>query len=661
MKSFGIKISHRGLIQSTFTRLQSTAASTPSKSSTPEIQIPVKKQRGPTDILQALEKTISRDPTAPKYKYHDDPYLIPYSNLQKRTFALAQESGRKTAMWIRAEHSKLFQHRVADPVIEVFLPKAVYTDKAAVSEEILKNVIKNGQTSDAIAIYQLLEEQVSDETKESLLELLCYYNNNEKFPEELSEEKWFRRTETSTTWKYCPVTDKLFATLKDKDEATAAKAYNAMICGQSKYLKIEAAWNLFQEAEKKGYPIAIETYNQLIGIISYRKDGPRERLAVLMEIYNKMQTACIQPNTETLANSLKLAAAIPRHSSAMEVCRDIFTEFKAIGVEPSLSCYYYALVIYYKKAEASAPPSSLLREIIANLERRKDLKMENSMDTFFFMTAMEVAANNLEDPIFADRIHKLLLTNDNYKLIGDAFKENLYYRHYFQVHVENNALDEFMKSYYDLIVPHVYTPEPNIMNAILQAVSANDPEIGMPLLPRLWTHLVQFNYLERKDLVSKALHLMTTHCIPPKNSPVHQMYADAAWTVWNFVMAQRNKKVQQISWTGPILGDVAILCLRADDFDKWTQIITFMFTQQNSIIGPPSAGQIDELFNACILGGHAQSALDLIHYCSDIGFENVPSMAYKLHVNLPLVDHQMNRLKSLVDPEVLKIRSEDSR
>lgn len=297
-------------------------------------------------------------------------------------------------------------------------------------------------------------------------------------------------------------------------------------------------------------------------MISYLKDGTRERLALLVELYGKLTIACIKPNTKTLTNSLKLATAIPKHASAMEVCRDIFTELKAAGVKPSLTSYYYALIIFYKKgksgifiqfpnaiqffnkktfsfilaAEAGAPPNALLREIMTELEARPELKLEDASDTSFFPTAMEVAANSLQDPILADRIHKCLLSNNNYKLIGDGFKENLYYRYYLLIHVKNNSLDEFMKSYYDLIVPHVYTPEPYIMSEMFQAVSANDPAIGTPLLPRLWTHLVQFNYLERKDLVSKGLQLMTTHCVPPKDSPVHQMYAEAAWTVWKFVM-----------------------------------------------------------------------------------------------------------------------------
>lgn len=58
-----------------------------------EIVIPKRIPRGPTDILQALASTVKIDPTAPHYKYHDDPYLIPMSNIGKRTFAMAQEAG----------------------------------------------------------------------------------------------------------------------------------------------------------------------------------------------------------------------------------------------------------------------------------------------------------------------------------------------------------------------------------------------------------------------------------------------------------------------------------------------------------------------------------------------------------------------------------------
>lgn len=73
------------------------------------IEIPNRVQRSPTDILNALASTVGRDPTAPHYKYHDDPYLIPMSNVGKRTFAMAQEAGRKAAKFIREEHRDVFK------------------------------------------------------------------------------------------------------------------------------------------------------------------------------------------------------------------------------------------------------------------------------------------------------------------------------------------------------------------------------------------------------------------------------------------------------------------------------------------------------------------------------------------------------------------------
>lgn len=63
-------------------------------STSEKIVIPKRIHRGPTDILHALSATVGFDPTAAHYKYHDDPFLIPQSNLSKRSHALSQEAGR---------------------------------------------------------------------------------------------------------------------------------------------------------------------------------------------------------------------------------------------------------------------------------------------------------------------------------------------------------------------------------------------------------------------------------------------------------------------------------------------------------------------------------------------------------------------------------------
>lgn len=91
-----------------------------------EIVIPNRIHRSPTDILKALSQTVGVDPTAAHYKYHDDPFLIPMSNMGKRTFALAQESGRKSAKWIRQENARLFQVRLKSAFFAKFLQLFLY-------------------------------------------------------------------------------------------------------------------------------------------------------------------------------------------------------------------------------------------------------------------------------------------------------------------------------------------------------------------------------------------------------------------------------------------------------------------------------------------------------------------------------------------------------
>lgn len=100
---------------------------------------------------------MKRDPTAPHFKFHDDPYLIPASNHAKRTYALAQEAGRKAANWIKHEHAELFQHRNAEPFIQAFAPAEKLTETTPITEDLLKKYIHTAQVANAIHVYGKLD------------------------------------------------------------------------------------------------------------------------------------------------------------------------------------------------------------------------------------------------------------------------------------------------------------------------------------------------------------------------------------------------------------------------------------------------------------------------------------------------------------------------
>lgn len=128
------KSGSNGIVKNLFVAQSTVAAKQASspKSTTEESQrivIPKKINRGPTDLLYTLSKTVGRDPTAVHYKYHDDPYLIPTSLYTREQYALSQEAGKQAAQWIRVEHAKLFNVSVVPnywikfsvPEVEVYL------------------------------------------------------------------------------------------------------------------------------------------------------------------------------------------------------------------------------------------------------------------------------------------------------------------------------------------------------------------------------------------------------------------------------------------------------------------------------------------------------------------------------------------------------------
>lgn len=94
--------------QSTVAARKTTSSSKSTTSEQERIVIPKKINRGPTDLLYTLSKTVGRDPTAAHYKFHDDPYLMPTSLFYKEQYALSHESGKQAAQWIKREHAALF-------------------------------------------------------------------------------------------------------------------------------------------------------------------------------------------------------------------------------------------------------------------------------------------------------------------------------------------------------------------------------------------------------------------------------------------------------------------------------------------------------------------------------------------------------------------------
>jgi len=63
---------------------------------------------------------------------------------------------------------------------------------------------------------------------------------------------------------------------------------------------------------------------------------------------------------------------------------------------------------------------------ILNEIEGKSFTIHDPKDTFFFVTAMDLCRNHLQDLDLANKVNKLLHVGNNYDLIGDSYKESVY-------------------------------------------------------------------------------------------------------------------------------------------------------------------------------------------------------------------------------------------
>lgn len=613
------------------------------------IQIPKRIHRGPTDILQALESTLQRDYTAAHYKYHDDPYLIPMSNLGKRTFAMAQEAGRKAAHWVRKENSDLFQHREAEPMIEAFIPHKIYNENSDVSEDDLIKAIKDVQVSDSILIYKLLKNNnvnLSPNIMQQLLELVCFYNCVEPLGEEFIEERWFTQSMKSKerqrkTWKDGCFAEEIFISIDNP----GPEAYSAIVQGMTKYGQIDRAWQLFEEAQNKGHILSVDAFNSIIAVSDYLKEGYDFRWKFVLNILSSMSMAKVKPNLGTLNSILKILSTMGVGRAVKQHVLKTLSEFKTLGIEPSLASWYYVLISFCKER---GPTSAILQNIMTELNG-KELKIRDSKDTFFFVTAMDICHHHLHDKELAKQVDNLLHLHNNYDLIGDSFKESIYYRHFITLLSQTEPLDEFMENVYQKLVPNIYVPEPSVMLDILKCVEAND---AIEYVPRLWSDILIFDHANRENILNLLLNIMVNN--QDGDATMVEKLSNIAWDIWNKVEYQSEHRTKVLHFTGDMLGKIITLTLRNNDFEKASKVMDKLENNQQSVLGVPQFDVLKLYLDHCIKQKLPSNGIDCLQYAVESGFEQASELAVTLIKELTLDETHLKRISSLVGQNVMK-------
>ncbi|XP_075972245.1 small ribosomal subunit protein mS39 [Anticarsia gemmatalis] len=647
------------------------------------ISPPPRISRGPTDLLQALAATVGTDPTAPHYKYHDDPYLIPLSNFRKRAYALSAEAGRKAAAWIRDEHADLFTTREwdpptkmktpyfnADPHIPAFGPKPIYTDESKVTEEDLKYTIQNALLSDALKIYQLLggSEGVSSDLKLQLLQLMCFYNEREPESMEWMEERWFSknvRDRQAATWKLGGLADNIFTSMEPK----TPEAYCAIIQGMAKYYQAERAHSLTLEAIEKGIPLSTSVYNSLISCVGYLREGTALRIEALKTLLNQMNEQGLTPNKETLSACLRSLSVWGGGSTLQQLALQVLAEFRQLGIQPGLSAYYFLLCLFCKER---GPRYDLLSTMINDLEQRESLEAEELFDTHFFITAMGVCSDHLQDINLAERLHALLMKGDNYKLVGDAYKESIYYRHYVTVACRHAPYEKTLELL-DTLVPNIYVPEPTVMEEIIKTL-----ELGGAgdRLAQAWSQLVVFGHAKRVRLVERLVAAMTS-CYQYQDEEVKGKMRAAAIDILNFGQAaeetdetkERRTPVEKLSATA--VCNIIEMCAEgpagAEHEARWDAVSgALQRLRREEAAGVPAApGALAQVAVKAAQAGKHGIAANAVTYLAECGFdEAVPASVQVLgailnrpeqEVEQMLTNQQQASLSASLHPSALAV------
>lgn len=528
----------------------------------------------------------------------------------------------------------------------------VYNEDSEVNESSLEQLIASVEVSDAILVYNLMLKRnisISNELRQNFLELICFNNHQDNIAEELIEERWLSQATTSRerlrkTWKDNDLAESVFNQIEPKD----SQAYNAIIRGMCKYIQVERGYALFQDALQKDLQIDVTTFNSVIRVSNFLREGGDARWQLAQELMHTMAVRKVKPNLGTMNAVLSVISSI-NGTVAREYVRQILAEFNGLGIVPSLESWYFVLSIFCRER---GPISHVLFDILKEIEG-KEFKIQGLKDTFFFVTAMDVCRNHLNDKELAKRVNDLLHFGQNYDLIGDSYKESIYYRHYFALLCNTEPLDVFMETY-NTLVPNVYTPEPGIMTEILKQVDING---ALELIPRLWSDIVIFEQANRENILELILTIMV------ENKPnidiatqasLGENFSNIAWQIFTKIEEQPENKMNPLTWTGTMISNILALTCRSDDYVKALQIFDKINQNQDAISGVADPLALESFIKLSITNKRPTKAIAALQYCVENSFSNNQALGRLIVQSMTLDDQHISKITSLVGTEVLK-------
>lgn len=635
--------SYRDSTTKTSHQFQNSAASSDATSNVKEIVIPLRKKRDEFSILKALSSTMKDDFSAPHFKFIDDPFLIPMSSLDKRTFALAKASGRKAANYVVNEYPNYFAHNPAEPSIESFVPISGFAFEDNTLEGLHERIERRNPIA-AFGSYQKILDgglDVPQETAEDLLDLLCYYNSEDPPERLLADELFFHRDvgqdsskKMRKEWKDDGAAETLFKLMKEP----SVKASCSIIRGRAKYYQIDRALDEFYRLKSSGAKVDIATYNAVLAVSPLMKEHVEARWQIVQEFLRDIALDGLSPDIDTFNAVCFTLSRCSRFRETRAWFMQTLSEMKNCNIEPSLTTWFYGLQIFYGADNAQ---SRFLYDVVDYLQD-KPLLLRETTDYEFFSSAMIKCFVNLKDLELAYKIDHLLTTN-NSALLGDSFREGLYYTHFLRLLCLYEQIDKVMEAYNNF-TPHRYTPTFTAMEELLNAIDLND---GFEHLPRIWSDMILFQYTRRMDLVE---HLLSIMAKKRQESQLQQLFLKTVKDIQK--QAQIDAMNRRLSGhqilSGKMIGSMTLIFLNAEDFKGAWDAMEFFIHNKHHLQGFPSEQSLVRLAEGSIEKSDVEKTLQILSLMSDFGYPKLDELVEKVKLKLNLTDHQKSHLEDLL-------------
>ncbi|XP_072898319.1 small ribosomal subunit protein mS39 [Hemitrygon akajei] len=611
-----------------------------------EVVIPRKKTWDKLAVLQALATTVNRDPTAAHYSFQDDPYLIPRTSPEYRLYSLSQESGHNAARYIVNTYPKLFQKDFAEPSIPCLMPQQLEPLISEVTEDALKERIQLRRVKESVDLYDQLVQAgtpVSLETTNTLLDLLCVYGDQEPPRENQlepgamdnqnevkvdSQKRWRGRPRKASdllavTWRANNNAERIFNLMPERNE----HSFYTIIRGMVKYGAYTKAVNMYTDLLNNRMKADVHTFNALISAVPELKEAYNERIDFLLELLKQMAEQKVQPNLLTFNSALKCLRKCG--SYAKNPSLQIINEMKALKIEPSLATFDHLLGIFYKIAATNQLQNDFIFILLHEMEG-KHFEAKDPDDVNFFSSAMRVCLE-MKDLELAYKIHRVLETGDNWKLLGDSYQRSIYYGRFFTILCMMESIDVVLKWYKDLI-PSLYYPNVQGLMDLLQAL---DTENQLQLIPHIWKDIKQFGHSNKQGLVEEVLELM---CRDKHSPELQSAFADTALDIKAVY-----KQIQNLQWTARSLGSVTTLILRGGRTqDAWMMLP--LFKANNRV---PSKTLLDEFLDHAKESSNKALALDLVKLAVTFSLPATSEFLHRVTTEFELLEEERRALEEL--------------